>query len=150
MIERIRHLIDRVARLLTETDTSLAEFWGSTLLIAVAIWLLFPFGPLFEIPDTFELTPVYTLMATVMPEKTWAGFSLGLGILQAWGNLTRNRPRRSAAAFAAAMFFGFISMLALVSAAESLLVPIFGVASFVEGLVYLRLSFFREPRRGRA
>lgn len=134
MIAWIRKTIDLIARLLTETDTSIGEFWGSTMLVAMGSWLIVPFHP-----DTFEAIPVYRLLSSIMPEWAWGLATIAFGFGQAGANLGRNRAARRLAAFAAAVFFAFLFFFAILALSASLLVPLFGTASFVEGIIFLHL-----------
>jgi hypothetical protein len=136
-----RRVVSQLARLLTETDTTLAEFWGSTALVAIGAWLVVPFYP-----DTFAAVPVYRLLGSVMAEWAWGLVCLALGFAQAGANLTRHRDARRGAAFVAAVFFGFLSSFAMIALTSSLLVPLFGTASFVEGVVFLHLRKATPPR----
>lgn len=140
---RARRLIDALIKLVTRTDTTLSEFWGSTMLIAMGIWLLLP-------EPTFQEIPAYRIMARMMPEASWGVLAISLGLVQSFGNLSKRPAWRSIGAFTASVMYGFIACLALLSESASLLTPICGTASFIEGVVYLRLSFLKSeaPRAG--
>ena len=131
-----RDLLNSLVRLLTVTDTTLAEFWGSTMLILMGVWLLLPM-------DTFRSIPAYRVMDSVAPEATWGLAAIAVGGFQAFGNLSRSLPSRSHSAFVASVMFGFVAVLAIRSSSESLLAPICGTASFIEGVIYLRLAFLK-------
>jgi hypothetical protein len=79
-----------------------------------------------------------------MPEAYWGTAAILLGAVQSYGNLRRRPVWRSVGAFTASVMYGFVSCLALLSESASLLAPICGTASFIEGVVYLRLSFLKS------
>ena len=134
-------ILTRMLSLFTRTETSLGEFWGSTMLIAMGVWLLLPMS-------TFSVIPAYRFMGTVAPEPVWGIASLGLGLFQSAGNISKVRRMRSTGSFVASVLFGFVAALAIISQPESLLAPICGTASFVEGVIYLRLSVFKTEAPG--
>ena len=134
-------LLDQLVRLLTATETTLSEFWGSTMLIAMGIWLCLPF-------QTFDTISAYGVMQRLLPEPVWGMIAIALGLFQAIANLTKLAKLRSAASAASAIVFGFVANLAVVSEPASLLFPICGTAAFVESLIWLRLSFVKPEAPG--
>jgi FtsH-binding integral membrane protein len=141
MRDQIRRLIAALARLITESDTTLAEFWSSTMLVVMGAWLLVPFAP-----GTFATLPTYKLMAHMAPEWIWGFAAMGLGAVQSFANLARNRGVRRSAAFVCSIFLGFVAMLVFISVPESLMPPICGVAAFLDGVVFLHLRSRMENR----
>lgn len=126
-------IVDRLLSTLTETETSLAEFWGSTMLMTAGFWLLLPW-------ETFSWTPAYRLMASIAPEPAWGIVGLAVGGYQSAANVAHSRSHQRRSAFVASVFCAFIFSLALVSGPFSLLTPTWGTASLLQGIVYLRLS----------
>lgn len=141
MKEAFLVLLDRLVRLLTATETTLSEFWGSTMLLAMGLWLCLPF-------ETFDTISAYGTMHKLLPEPVWGMIAICLGIFQAVANWTKVVKLRSIAATASAIGFGFVANLAMVSQPASLLFPICGTAAFVEMLIWLRLSFKKTEAPG--
>jgi hypothetical protein len=133
--------MDRFVRLVTDTDTTIAEFWGSTTLLLMGFWFILPYR-------TFDTIPAYHIMAEMMDEEGWGLCTIFLGLVQAVGNITKRYYFRVPGAFFASVMYLFVASLAISSEPASLLAPICGTASFVEGLVYLRLSFLKDAVRG--
>jgi hypothetical protein len=129
---RLRRLVHWLSELLTETDTSLAEFYGSTVLFAIGVWLFLP-------PDTLEAIQTGNVMLAVMSENAWGALALSLAAFQSWANLSRGRSARRFAALAAAAFFGFIAIIGIILWSKSLVAPFAGVSSMIEGIVFLHL-----------
>jgi hypothetical protein len=141
MRDQIRRLVAALARLITESDTTLAEFWSSTMLVVVGAWLLVPFSP-----STFTALPTYRLMSHLAPEWCWGFAAMGLGAVQSFANLTRNRDARRNSAFVNSIFLGFVAMLVFVSVPESLMPPLCGTAAFLDGVIFLHLRSQMENR----
>ncbi len=137
MITVFRTLLDKLFQWLTATETTLAEFWGSTMLMGMGFWLMLPF-------DTFESIPAYSVMERLMPESAWGACAIVLGGFQSYANVSHRESLRIFAAFFSSVMFAFVGSLALLSEPASLLAPICGTASFIEGVVYLRLSFLKR------
>lgn len=134
MAEWARRVFEAFRRLVTETDTTIAEFAGSLSLLSLGVWLIWPFSP-----DTFEAVPVYRHLGHLAAEPLWGIAALGLAGFQTAANLSRSRPSRRAAALAASAFFGFISVLAYFGLHASLIVPLCASAAFIQGLIVLHL-----------
>lgn len=134
-----RRAFDNLIRLLTATDTTLAEFASSTTLIAIGGILAMPSDAL------TPTVPLFQSMLNVMPEHPhWSACFIGLGIFQAVANLTRSHPARRYAAFCCAAFYGFVGFLGVYVHPISLLGATFKVHSLVQALVYLHLGVGRE------
>jgi hypothetical protein len=127
-------LIETVIRLLTETDTTLAEFGSSLTLLLVGVILLQPGAQL------SLNVPLFELMRAVMPEPLWALASLTLGCLQSWGNLRDNLRARRWASFSCVFMFGFIAALGASVHPLSVLGSVMGAHAVVQVIVYLRLG----------
>lgn len=130
----LRRIFESLVRLLTETDTTLAEFASSTVCVCVGALLALP---------TVALTPsvpLFSLMAYCLPEWAWATLFVTVGLAQALGNLFRIRWARRASAFILFTLFGFLGVLGGMAHPVSVLGTVFGVHSIVQGIVYLRLG----------
>lgn len=148
LIARLDHFIG----MLTLTDTTLAEFQSSTTLLFFAFIFLNPWPTLTALPDP------YSAMSRVMSEREWGAACLVLGGWQSAANWQRNGTGRKVAAFIACLFFSFISVLLAIVSADVASGPIFFgvptrpvipcllVMSFVQALVYLRLSLRAAQR----
>lgn len=131
----LKALVDGLIRLLTETDTTLAEFGSSTTLLLCGALLLLPYDALSASP-----WPLGAAMLSVMSENLWGGLFLGLGIVQSVANLKRNVPWRRRTAFASAAVFGFIGMLGARVRPISLFGAMCKVQALVQVLVGLHLG----------
>jgi len=131
---QVKRLFDGFLRLLTETDTTLAEFTSSTTLLFVGAILALPTAAL--VPRV----PLFHSMASFWPEMAWAACFFALGTIQSAANLSRNRKARRSAAFVAASFFGFLGILGASVHPISILGVVFGVHALTQGITYLRLG----------
>ena len=129
-----RKLFDGFLRLLTETETTLAEFTSSMTLLFVGVILAMPTEAL--VPRV----PLFHSMAAFWPELAWAGCFFILGAIQSAANLSRHRKARRNAAFVAACFFGFLGILGASVHPISILGCVFGIHAFTQGITYLRLG----------
>ena len=136
-----KKVFDRFLHVLTETDTTLAEFGSSTSLLAIGVILAMPSESL------ASNIPLFSLMLNVAPEAPWwALFFLSLGVAQSLANLNRRIQVRRPLAFACATAFGFLGLLGTISTAPVLILgALFLVQSLVNALVYLRLGL--PPRK---
>ena len=129
-----KRLFDGFLRLLTETETTLAEFTSSMTLIFVGLILAMPTDAL--VPRV----PLFHSMAAFWPEMAWAGCFFLLGVVQSAANISRLRTSRRYVSFLAACFFGFLGILGLSVHPISILGCVFGVHAFTQGITYLRLG----------
>lgn len=148
LIARLDHFIG----MLTLTDTTLAEFQSSTTLLFFAFIFLNPWPTLTALPDP------YSVMSKVMSESGWGVTCLILGGWQSTVNWQRNGTGRKVAAFIACLFYGFLSVLLAIVSADAVggtgffgvptrpVIPCLLVMSFVQALVYLRLSLRAAQR----
>jgi hypothetical protein len=137
---RPRHLLAKVLQVLTETDTTLAEFWTSTMLFG---WALFFFDPWPAGSGT-----IYFHMAQVLPELVWGILCGALAIVMSYGNVTRTLRFRRVGAFLSSVLFLFVTMIGMAADIHALYVPTYATNSLVMAVVYLRLSV--GENRGRA
>ena len=137
----IKKMLDRFLVVLTETDTTLAEFGSSTSLLFIGLILAAPVASL------DAKIPLFNLMLNVAPEAPWwaLGF-ISLGAAQSFANLNRRIEIRRVLAFVCATAFGFLGLLGTISTAPVLILgSLFMVQSLVNALVYLRLGL--PPRK---
>jgi hypothetical protein len=129
-----RKLFQQFIKILTTTDTTLAEFASSTTLILIGGVLAQPGAQL------TANTPLFVLMLHVAPEWVWALVLLAVGALQSAGNLVHGMGARRVAAMLSFIAFGFVCVLGLSVTPLSILGATLGVQAFVMGIVYLRLG----------
>jgi hypothetical protein len=122
--------------MLVRTDTTIAEFWSSTLLIAWSLFFAFPISR----PRSEVMQDLVDMMGPVGGRWTLAAICLGLGAAQALANFNRHRKWRRKLAFGCSVFYGFISILTFYALAGAILVYTAAVCSLVSGVIYLRLS----------
>lgn len=131
-------------RRLTVTDTTLAEFNSSTMLLGMAILMLDPWPTL----DAQGINiPIFRAMLEIASEHGWGFIFLALGVLQSGANLGGNIALRKIAAFAAAVLWGLLMSLGFVTYPPSFFVPVCGAMCLVQAVVYLRLSLLQEGLR---
>jgi hypothetical protein len=131
-----RTVTERLLALLLRTDTTLAEFWSSTMLLAWGIGFLDPWPE----PAGCAESIVAQSVGEFGGEVLLGSICLLLGAAQSFGNLKGSRRVRRVSAFCASVFFGFLCILALGWMPSAVFAKTTAVASFVQAIVYLRLS----------
>ncbi len=130
--------LDIILRLLTQTDTTLAEFLSSSALMAVGFIMALP-------QETLTLgTPMYEAMRRFLPEGGWALAFFAFGLFQSVANLTRNKKMRRLAAFWCFVFFGFVGALGAVVYPVSLFGAFCKVDAVGNAIIYLQLRVHGE------
>lgn len=131
-------------RRLTVTDTTLAEFNSSTMLLGMAVLMLDPWPTL----DASGVNiPIFRAMLSITSEHGWGFFFLSIGALQSAANLADRLALRKLAAFVAATLWGLLAMLGTMTHPPSFFLPVCGSMALVQAAVYLRLGLLQEGLR---
>jgi len=85
-------------------DSLWLEVQGALFLTLTGLWYLMPYS-------TFTTSPVYTLLAKIVPENIWGSVFLGLGISYIAAILLWKPIIRRVAAFFASLLLMFFSVL---------------------------------------
>lgn len=136
----IRGILEKLVALLTDTQTTIAEFQSS-----LALFLL---TKLFwdSSPTLSSLEP-YAVMVRVAPEWLWGLVCFVIATFQTIGNLKKRSCIRRVAAFSSSIFAAFVVILiALSDAATPPLVAFCLATSLVQFVVYLRLSLAHDGK----
>jgi hypothetical protein len=134
-----RFVRDAVNRL-TVTETTLVEFWSSTMLL----WL----GAMFL--DSGETlianVPFHAHLMALMPEHQW-GILLGsVGLLQSFANAMHAEYARKFTAITTAGLFFILAFLAHATEPVSPFFAVFGTSGLVMSVAYISLSLAHERR----
>jgi hypothetical protein len=137
---RLQRLVIGAVNRLTETDTTLAEFWSSTMLLGLGVMFL----------DSGETlianVPFHAHLMALMSERHW-GLLLGsVGIFQAVSNLARANYARQFTAITASFLFFTLAFLAHATAPVSPFFAVFGTSGIVMSVSYISLSLAHERR----
>lgn len=143
----LKRLLDRLLRLLTDTDTTLVEFLSSSSLIYVGLILAMPNDAL-SVP-----APLFAVMTRFATEGQWAAFFLASGVFQSAANLSRVTPLRRGASFAACGVFLVVGGLGASVHPVSLFGALCKVQALGQALVFLQIGEqerkrVREEERG--
>lgn len=136
MIRRIRGMalrtLEAVIHLLTERETTLLEFFGSSLLVLWGIATLL-------LPGVFS--PAELLYGGRYPETRplWGILLVAISSTTIFGNLRQRYQARRNGAFLSAWLFGVFFFGAFDEAQVFLLAALFGLLSFSQAIVYLIL-----------
>ncbi len=137
-------LVERLVALLVRTETSLAEFWSSTLLLVWAAGF-FSRAPL---PEGNAVHEIAVMVRPIGGQLFLGVLCLTVGLAQSIGNLAGYYRLRQLSAFVTAVLYGFLSLLGFHAVPTAIFNRTAAVAALVSGIVYLRFSLSLMGRRG--
>lgn len=126
--------VSKFTRLLFHYNWEVVEIIGGISKILCGIWLMLPFS-------TFYGTPIYTSMASVLPEWSWGLAMVIIGAIHLYIlGYSNSLTLRTRMALFAIMFWIFLAIIFAIGRVGSLLVPLTAIFPVFLTINYLRLK----------